>query len=346
MRARLMLLLGACLVIGSTAAVTVAAALTRPTSGSNAAAHVTARGDGPGFIEGPTGGAHQFFLRAPFSGKIIQRYGHLSQYTGNGISVSRSGATLYYVRIGKRDLQVMARRAGHTHSLLIANGEDPAVSPDGRYLVYVDETSKRQTVSVRDLRTGATRTLSLAAMLGKSWELMNGAIAWAGDSTQLLVLPSELAIAVASPPAVSTLSTASTSNCPSPKVRDACAIVVHAPASGGLRAGAAQAIGFAGPGFVSSGSTPGTVMSANPIYRRIHGHEYGAVWRLNVRGDAVRETRLVQLPYFTFAASPAGDRVLYLQASPRALIEATIDAGKLTDRHTVIAHLGGGNVSW
>lgn len=86
----------------------------------------------------------------------------------------------FYLRLMRID--VATRREAQ-----VAEGAQPAISDDGTQLAYA---TFPHGLAVRDLATGTTRTISLVAELGAQADLLDGAVTWLADGSDIAIVPS------------------------------------------------------------------------------------------------------------------------------------------------------------
>jgi hypothetical protein len=111
------------------------------------------------------------------------------KFTNNGLAYAPDGSAVYFTLVPRSrhepGIRLMRLDTATGRQTLIAYGEQPAISADGRELAYGAWPSG---LAVRELATGQTRTLQLP-QLGRSASLVNAAIGWLGSGTDLAVVP-------------------------------------------------------------------------------------------------------------------------------------------------------------
>jgi hypothetical protein len=116
--------------------------------------------------------------------------------SGNGFALSPDSRFVYVVGPVRGHIRIERISVATGHGSFVADGAQPAVSPDGRYLAYA--TGRLFTrLAIRDLRTGATRVVNLASLIGSDPGLLNGQVTWLGSSAQIVAMPMPLSTAVA-----------------------------------------------------------------------------------------------------------------------------------------------------
>lgn len=105
-------------------------------------------------------------------------------------------------------------------------------------LAYVSGSSGAERLDVRDLRSGATRSIDLTHLVGPARELLDRAVAWLGDGSDIVVLPGPVAVATDTGSAVVASANsglapvAPAGSCSAVPQSATCLIVVHVPANG------------------------------------------------------------------------------------------------------------------
>ncbi len=262
--------------------------------------------------------------------------------TGNGFALSPDGGSVFVV--GLRSGQIVVRQISVATGKIsvVADGAYPSVSPDSSYLAYATgaqfSPNAFSSLAVRDLRTGSTRVISLAGLIGPRSSLLNqGTVAWLGDGNQVLAVPQPDAVAVSAQAGRGATAGKAGNRCgQQTSSKGLCVIVVDVTA-GGL---------FAHKVFVPRRLTsPIEVISGDYatgqsfLIARMGGRSAGAIDQITLHGSAVSGRQIAALPrgVLPVAFAPDGDRVLYLVGHrPPALWVATISHGRLTARHLLL----------
>ena len=214
----------------------------------------------------------------------------------------------------------------------IADGAQPAVSPDGSYLAYA--TGRLFTkVAIRDVRTGTTRVVNLGSLIGSGSGLLTGQVAWLGDGTQVVAMPVPFgttgAARTPSPGA------AARNSCSQQSTPGRLFLVVIDLAGGRPRARRVFVPGTWGLPLISGDlAAPSTLLLARSLVSQ------PGIGAAAITAAGVTVQRLASLPPDALAEAfaPGGDRILYLRVSRRgharpALWVATISAGRLSGAH-------------
>jgi hypothetical protein len=153
--------------------------------------------------ESVTGNMGVLKLCSPRTGREVRRIGSFNvtgvkgslmlTLTANGDAVSPDGRTAYPVVLGDGGIMV-ARVPVNGHPSVVANGAQPSISSNGRFLAYASGSSGKG-FAVRDLATGRTRSISLERWIGHG-NLMNagegnGSMTWLSNSKDVAVIPEE-----------------------------------------------------------------------------------------------------------------------------------------------------------
>jgi hypothetical protein len=105
--------------------------------------------------------------------------GPAGAFYDNSIALSPDGRDVYIVSPPGPAKQVITRISlASGHRTQIAEGEQPALSPDGHWLAYATADQPSQTLAVRDLTSGRTTEIGLARLLGPPGDISYSAIAW------------------------------------------------------------------------------------------------------------------------------------------------------------------------
>jgi hypothetical protein len=131
--------------------------------------------------------------------KVVRTFG--GSLTNNGLAVSPDRRYVYLTLIGRRSLLIEQVAVATGRRQAIAEGEQPAVSPDGRLLAYATGRGQAGMVELRTLSTGATTTIDIRSLLGPSTELLDGSLTWLDDGTDLVAIPQRVPIAATATPA-------------------------------------------------------------------------------------------------------------------------------------------------
>jgi hypothetical protein len=276
---------------------------------------------------------HQVRLLAATTGRLVKSFPVTT--TRNGLALAPDAKSMFVVGPSLTLSQVSVATG---KSYVIDTGAYPAVSPDSHYLAYATGTSFTQ-VAVRDLRSGHTRAISLASLLGAQSSLLNqGGLTWLGNGRQI--------VAVSEPdPVTAYLLRAGHQTAGQPKrtacgqqtsQRGLCAIVIDV-ASSKL---AARPIYLPLPVHQDLDLISGDLTaSASFFIAQSRLPETVVDWvRLGGRAPLVR--RLVELPWHSLAVAmaPGSDRLIYARLGSRpSLWVATVRGRRLTRERLLIA---------
>lgn len=248
-----------------------------------------------------------------------------SSFTNNGLALTPDGLAVYFTLIPRRAgrrfyLRLMRIDVTTRRQAQVAEGAQPAISDDGTQLAYA---TFPHGLAVRDLATGTTRTISLVAELGEQANLLDGAVAWLADGSDIAIVPSPPAwdLVGRRPPPAHWCGTT-----------DAHAVVVfvHVPARPAPLT--ARCVRLAGKAL-----TPAMALAGNPT------SPSSLLIATDSDGDSTEVEQIAQTGITTrlltirdslpLAFDPTGDHLMYLVGhSPPRLWEATIAGGRLTDR--------------
>jgi hypothetical protein len=290
-------------------------------------------GDPPSFAYvAQPGAGTRVELRSPTTGRVVKVLATFGpEFTNNGLALSNDGREVYVTLIGRRNLRIEQIAASTGKRTFIANGWEPAVSPNGRLLSYIEG---RASVVVRNLSSGVAHRISVAGRLGRS-EVLDGSdpATWLGDGSEVVVMVTPMAVAVASQ-----AGPAQAANQPSASL-----IVVHVGAGGRpLRADRVELSGASDLFRISGDQThPRSLLVASLGPRTL-------LDRVDLGGSRPEITQLVSLPQvLPLAFDPAAHYVLYVAGHPKpALWIAEIGRGKLTGARRLVPNAQLGEVSW
>ena len=182
-------------------------------------------------------------LYSPLTGRVVRVLHTFGpSFTNNGLAISPNGADVYVTLNQGPSLSLERISVATRQMTFVAYGEQPALSPNGRFLAYIVGTSEHE-LAVRDLVTGQTRVTDLAALLGRSEDLLNGTITWLGGGSEIVVLPGEQLVAYG-PGATTTTEPPLKGSCEMVDASQTCLIVVHVAPNGVLGARQASGLGL------------------------------------------------------------------------------------------------------
>lgn len=289
------------------------------------------RTGGPGYtINGPP---ESIKLLSPVTGQIVRSVA--AGGGGNGFALSPDSRSVYVVGPVKGQTSIERISVATGQRSFIADGAQPAVSPDGSYLAYA--TGRLFTkLAIRDLRTGTTRVISLGGLIGADSGLLNGQVTWLGDGTQVVAMPAAFGTAVAGTPSPSPTAAARNS-CGHKGASDRLCLVVIDLAGGHPRARRVFVSGAWGQPLISGDlAAPSTLLLAMSLVSR---PEIGAA-AISAAGVSMQRLAVLPPDALAEAFAPGGDRILYLRVSRRghpqpALWVATISGGRLAGAHAL-----------
>ena len=284
-------------------------------------------------------------LRSPTTGRVVRVLGTFGQsFTNNGLALSPDSADVYVTLIGHRSLLIERISAVTKRRTLVAEGAQPALGPNGRFLAYASGgfSQSHQDLTVRDLSSGTTRTLDLTRLLGSSTELVNSTITWLGDGTEIVVMPAWDAVAAATAGTTpSTTQPPRRGTCSAVAHSATCLIIVHVVPGTALTA-SRLVLPFAIREMSGDDALLRALLFAGSDGRR------ALVARVDFVGSSTHIVRLLSLPpEFPIGFDPDGARLLYLVGhTPPALWIAGIKSGHLVNAHRLIANVRLGGEAW
>ncbi len=320
-------------------------ALARRSEASAVTTRATSLGDFVA-VRTPGGVNPTLQVRAVATGSLVKDLGSVgASWTNNGFAFSPDGTSVYMTLIGHRTLKIERVDIATGVRSIVADGEQPAISFDGRELAFAAGGTASTAVAVRDLASGRERRIDLGSLLGRAYELLNSSIAWTRDGSAIVVLASHIAIADAGADRSATIdATPPTRPSCTTQPATACLIEIHATPGRRLRA-ARIPIAIPTRGVLSvagDGARPRAVLLVTVL-------GFGsALNRITLGGRTPRTTRIVSLAKALFVAvDPRGSRILYvIEGMNPALWRAQISGGRLTQRRKLIPNVSLEAASW
>jgi hypothetical protein len=152
----------------------------------------------PGTFIATEGGGPPILAVSTATGAALPLTTTSMAFTNNGLTITPDGHDIFATFVHGRKVWIgeVSTTAGGTPKLMVP-GLEPAVSPDGRRLVYISFSGE---VALRDLRTGRTQEWDHALGLPCTTWPVNAKVAWTGDSQTLAALPTGPGIAISSDP--------------------------------------------------------------------------------------------------------------------------------------------------
>ncbi|HVX46830.1 MAG TPA: hypothetical protein VHC49_23255 [Mycobacteriales bacterium] len=245
-------------------------------------------------------------------------------FTNNGLTRSPDGRWIFATWIGRHSLRIERISTAGGPRTFIADGSQPTISPDGRYLAYITG-AKDHFVAVRDLRDGRTRKWDLSALIGDRVSLGNGQLLWSGAG-ELVAHPERFGERVAD----------------SGERSDTSFLVHFDPAADTAILKVTRFDPGEGLVDVYSGGTadPDSVIASHLVGEKT---EFDRIYI-----SSGHRSRLVEFAGMALALDRSGTHLLYLIGhSPAALWSAELRAGGLRKPHRILknARISGG-VFW
>lgn len=297
-------------------------------------------------LQSRAGSQQQVSLLSPVTGRILRQVTFVGgSLTDNGMALSPDSRFVYVTMSGPGLIHIDRISVATGHRGFVADGAQPAVSPDGRYLAYA--TGRQFTgIAVRDLASGRTTMIPLRSQLGADTSLLSGQVSWLGNGTQIVVRPAadSTAAAARSPAAPSR------SSCGRQNSTGRLCLVLVSLGQGKPRARQAYLPGNWGSQPLISGDVAGR--STFLLAGSSAGHALLGAATVSAIGITVQfATRLPQGDALPVAFAPGGDRFLYLVASGRghpqpALWAATISGRRLSGAHRLFTDNSKVAVDW
>jgi hypothetical protein len=285
-----------------------------------------------GNVQSRAGTRQWIKLFSPVTGRIVHQVAAFGDtLTGNGMALSPDSRFIYATLSRPGPISIHRISVATGRRAFIADGAQPAISPDGRYLAYA--TGRHfNSLAIRDLRAGTTRTVDLARVIGADSELLNGQITWLGSGAQIVVMPAGFSFTSSrvQPSSRNRSSRAAArASCDQQRAPNRLCLVLVS-----LTGRLPQATRIFVPG---SWSMPLISGDANVSHTLLLAGTSAGQQRIGVATvSAARVTMrlMIGMPprSLPLAFAPAGDRILYLQSrGPPSLWIATISDRGLAD---------------
>ncbi|MDQ6804018.1 MAG: hypothetical protein M3065_03405 [Actinomycetota bacterium] len=301
------------------------------------------------------GGRQVVELRSPVTGRVRTVLGTFGQsFTNNGLALSPDGRDVYVTLIPQRkrwtNLLLERIAVSDKKRTLIARGEQPAVSPDSQLLAYTaGGRAGSQSVAVRDLASGTTRSINIAGLIGSGGDPLGASVTWLADGSNVAVVPAGVAYAVSG---ASHASKRPVAPCHAP-VGSSCLVIVHVTPAGQ----ALTARRFILPGVHGIQTLSGDAAAPGSLLLAADDAKNNAVIdKITPAGSTIRVQQLLSIPRgLAITFDPAGRHLLYLtntiplpntDITTVTLWNATIASGHLIDRERLIRNPQLGAAAW
>jgi hypothetical protein len=299
------------------------------TSAPQATASPSSLGASSNFVLA-TGSGPDFQIESASTGTVVKDLGVVNYWTNNGLALSPDGRNVYVVVHQPTTTAIEQVAVSTGAQTFVANGEQPAVSPNSRRLAFGTGPSGSQTLVVRDLLSGKKRSIDLSRLLGNRGDLLNASITWLDDS-KIVVIPGMVGndlMGDPTPPAVP-------GSCDAAPMKDTCLIVVGDEAGRPLAAKRVILSGLPSNDPVIAASGPSGLTIAN------YGGHHSGIFRANLAQKAADVTRISSLPAaIPLAFGPRGSTLFYLVGhGPEALWWAKVTPNGLKDAHVLNADI-------
>ena len=281
------------------------------------------------------GGKQVIGLYSARTGRVVRRFAASGMsFTNNGLAVSPDDTSAYFTLIPRqhrwRSLALMRLDLATGRQVLVGAGEQPAVNDQGSELAY---TTGAESIAVRDLVSRRTRRLSLARVVESKIDPLQTRLVWLANGTTLAAVPAAPAIATAAGHARTTRG----DGCRPGKDRQPILFIHVPPPPAALSAGC-RVISTGAAGSLTAGVTALASSRSRPDAVWIAGSDgrSAAIEQVTTAGRARRVLNLGRgvLPE---AIDRPAQHLLYIKEHPLALWEASLDRGRLSDAHQLVA---------
>jgi WD40 repeat protein len=287
------------------------------------------------FVE-VTASGYDIQIMSATTGALVKDLGAVSGYTSDGLAISPDGQDVYLTVHTQFSLEVERITVANDQETFIADGEQPSVSPNGRFLAFATGPAAKE-LDVWDLSSGAVRSINLSHLLGNQTDLFQAPITWLGNGSEIAVVPGGIASDLMSNTSLPT----TPESCGAVSVTDTCLIVVHAKVGDRLTA---RRLVLKGVSDVDVTGATGTSDLEMVAYEGHHTFICKADLKGN-SGDFVRLFALkVTLP---FAFDPRGTQLLYLVGhNPVALWRTQLTRHRLENAKRLNANARLAAIAW
>ncbi|MGI8867904.1 MAG: TolB family protein [Mycobacteriales bacterium] len=242
--------------------------------------------------------------------KVLVKTG--ADFTNNGLAVSPDGAYVYATWITRPSVVIKQISVATGRVRTIADGSEPAVSPDGRFLAYIGD-GEATVVLVRDLRTGTTRSWSLSGVAPGCANIRS--VVWLGDGSRVVIRPEDCPVRTSG-------SADQTSSSTLP------ALVVVDPSAPGSRP---RGIALPVPKYVNGVHSAGSA-APDSVLVDVLTRTGETIYRVRLVDNHATVTDQAGLNHsLLMAVDHSGRHLLYLMSNPRTHVRiATLADGRIT----------------
>lgn len=336
------LLIGLALVC-TLSSVAMGVAVVQSASGAGATSRAAPSTGEPPFLLVGTGRHISITLRSATSGRTLVDFGSVSgRFTNNGIAADRH--SVYLTFIGSGGLEIYRLDAATHRRTFIADGQDPALSPDGRFLAYLAGSPQDNELALHSFVTGQTEFLSLGYLTGSGRFLANGRITWTAGGSRLIVDVPPTPVAVSGQKASARSRQAATPGECGELARESrvCLIIVRV---GGGASPSMHAVLSHGTILADANWITVDTAARDAVAVEFFGKP-SRVERVVATPGASRSRLILRSFQFLLAVSPDERQALYLVPSTQSIYVATIHDHALVAAHLLISHASLGDVQW
>jgi hypothetical protein len=277
-----------------------------------------------------TGSGPDFHIESASTGALVKDLGAVQGWTDNGLALSPDSQYVYVVVNRATTLAIERLSVSTGAETFVAEGEQPAVSPNSRLLAFGSGPSGFNTLVVRDLTSGKDQSVDLRRLLGGRADLLNASITWLGDGSEVVVLPGGVGNDLMGGPTPRAVP----GSCDAVSANDTCLIVVSVRSGHPLKAKRVILSGLKYSDVIGASGSSGLVTTAFDA-------RHNAVYHADLAGGASSVIRLFSLPSvlpLTFGAQ--GTTLFYLVGhGPEALWTAKVTPDGLKDAHMLNANV-------
>jgi hypothetical protein len=238
------------------------------------------------------------------TGQMVKDLGPIAHYTNNGFALSPDGQYVYVTITGNRSTAIERINLSNGQPTPFAAGEQPSISPNGRFIAF-GAGPLSANLSIRDLKSGTSRSINLRTLLGTQTDLLNASITWLGSGSQVVVVPGGVGNDLM--PGTTT-TTPRPGSCSALSISQTCLIVVNASIGHPLSARRVVLNGLKASDAVVAASGRSDLVMAS------YGTTHTSIYKAVVGSGSGSFSRLYSLPQvLPVAFGPQGAELFYLK---------------------------------
>jgi hypothetical protein len=261
-------------------------------------------------------------------GTVVKAFPQRAASGGSGLALSPDGSVVF---LASEDVPLSEIPVAAGRPVSLGPGAFPSVSPDSEYVAYATGAAQTK-VAIRNLRTGHTRKIDLAGVLGASSSLVDlDSVAWLGDGSQLIAVPQPVSMLTRRDNA-KTVTACGQQDSP----RGLCVVVINVGRELTVHRVFVRGVTTRSVYLLLGGD----LTARRAFYVALRAGNGEVIDRVAITGDraAARPIATVPRRAFVQAIAPDGDRIIYEPSSSRpSLWVGTITHGQVTSRRRLFS---------